>query len=252
MSNKSISATKDPRYNHPLTGKHDKVRASSLDWLARIQEREKELGYVICGAYDIRTGNPCESIPPEGCERCNFHSFNRYGKPPIVDTRFPAFTHGMGLNQFIRCDRCKDVDCVHRQEGMAQCVIEKSIWDEVMNLKDIYLTNGDCLQTGLLESVALMFIKRFRAEKILAEDGMVIDEIIGFDREGRPFRNSKPHPLLKNLSDINRELNAFAKTLQFSPEAQNKLKADERIEDSANVIVSILKGAHAKRLGQDE
>jgi hypothetical protein len=246
------------RATHPLTGRIDKTRTNTK-WRERIQQMEKTLGYVICGALDRSTGQPCRNQPIEGYHRCKLHQGNPKKVEKLKDkvknnVYPPNVGYGMNLNMFVRCRRCKDFECKNRINDSEndECVIEKQIYDDVMALREKYKIDDDILQGGMLESVAFLFIKRYRAEKAIADEGMVLKEIVGFDNKGGSFKNKKPHPLLKNLSDINRELNNFAKSLQFSPEAQNKLNTDKEMNDSANVIAGILKDAHKKRLADDE
>lgn len=238
------------RATHPITGRIDKTRTNP-QWRERVQQIENSLGYVICGAYATKTGEPCMSRPMKGQHRCVSHTPKSTEDINSKKNRpYPSNVgYGMNLNMFVRCRRCKDEHCPHRIDDIDsdECVIEKDIYAEVMGLSEKYKIDRDVLQGGMLESVAFLFIKRFRAEKAIAKDGMTYEEIVGFDPNGGSFKNKKPHPLLKSLSDINRELNTFSKSLQFSPEAQTKLQADEDMQDSANIIAGILKNAHRKR-----
>jgi hypothetical protein len=132
------------------------------------------------------------------------------------------------------------------------CVLEKKIYDDVMALKDKY-NLGDFLQVGMLESVAEIFVKKFRCDRMIADEGMVIQEIVGFDRvTGAPLKNTKEHPLLKISSNLNRELIAFADSLEFSPKAQSRKKTDERVsENGREIFSSIMQDALRMRNNHD-
>ena len=86
---------------------------------------------------------------------------------------------------------------------------------------------------------------------MIANDGMIVEEIIGFDREtGKPIKNRKEHPLLKHSSNLNRELIAFADAIEFSPKAQSRKQANsDLVESGENVITQILQNALHKHGG---
>lgn len=238
---------------NPLTGRPDPIRTNK-DWLYKINQLEVSLGYIICGTQLKTTGEPCTKRPIEGTHRCKQHTKTPGVNPNGRCNYPPNVGYGMKLNTFIQCHRCKDDFCKERiadkdiiSDGEDNCPIEKEVYQNVMALSDKYIFNGDFLQEGMLETVAYTFIKRYRAEKAIAEEGMVVEDIMGFRQDGSPFSNKRAHPLLKPLNDLGKELIAFAKALEFSPEALRKREVDTEIVDGKQIISDILKQAHQSR-----
>jgi len=236
-----------PHYPHPITGRQDAVRTDA-DWRTRIERQEKMLGYIICGAKDRKTGEPCKNVPTEGRHRCkkhdrNFKSGNGLSKYP------PNIGYGMNLNQFMICRRCKWREgCMYfTTDDEDECKIEMGIYESVMALKDKYTIDGDYLQSGMLESIAFLMIHRYRAERAIAQEGMVIEEQIGAFGDGNILTNKRPHPLLKHVMDINKQINAYSKTMEFSPESIRNRKDNTDSVDAANALSNILKDAQKIR-----
>lgn len=243
---------------HPITGRNDRVRQNSVQ-RERIRLLENSLGYVICGKPLSTTGEPCTKRPLKGEHRCKMHYKGGRRESANGKCKYPPRVgYGMNLNTFVQCHRCKDDFCKERitdkdiiDAGEDECPIEREIYKNVMELSDKYLIEGDYLQTGMLESVAYVFIKRWRAEKSIAEEGMLVDDIVGFDNKGGVISNKRAHQLLKPLSEFNKELIQFSKALVFSPDAIKRQAADEEVIDGAQVITEILKKAHKSRM-EDE
>jgi hypothetical protein len=236
---------------HPLTGRQDWIR-SNKGWREKIEYYEAKLGYVICGVHLKGSGTPCLNRPVDGGHRCAKHT-SRRGNPQDGLKYHSRTTRGMHMSGFIQCRRCKDMRCeARRVDDDDDCVLEKKIYDDVMALKDKY-NLGDFLQVGMLESVAEIFVKKFRCDRMIADEGMVIQEIVGFDRvTGAPLKNTKEHPLLKISSNLNRELIAFADSLEFSPKAQSRKKTDERVsENGREIFSSIMQDALRMRNNHD-
>lgn len=239
---------------HPITGRPDPIRQDN-SWRFKIDQLEGSLGYVICGANMTSSGEPCIARPEKGEHRCKRHT-KTPGVNPNGRCKYPPNVgYGMKLNTFIQCHRCKDDFCKERvtdaqviSDGGDDCPIEQEVYGNVMALTDKYIFNGDFLQEGMLETVAYTFIKRYRAEKAIADEGMVVEDIMGFRKDGSPFSNKRAHPLLKPLNDLGKELIAFAKALEFSPEALRKREVDTEIVDGKQIISDILKQAHKNRV----
>jgi hypothetical protein len=236
-------------YNtHPITGRQDAIRADA-DWRRVIEHFEGLTGHVICGRKLQATGDPCLNKPVEGKHRCHIHS-TRPVKHYSTKTKYhPKVKYGMNLNTFLVCSRCKVEHCGARvTDGTNDdCPIEIGIYKEVMELKDKY-DLSDTLQEGMLESVAFIFIKRYRCERFIADEGMILEDIVGFSEStGKPYTNKKEHPLLKTASSLNKELIAFADSIEFSPKAVNRKKDDKDVGEGINLIKNILQDAHNRR-----
>ena len=237
---------------HPITGRPDPIRQDGA-WRYKIDQLEGSLGYVICGARVASSGEPCIARAEKGEHRCKKHT-KTPGVNPNGRCKYPPNVgYGMKLNTFIQCHRCKDDFCSERitdkdiiSDGEDDCPIEKDVYSNVMALSEKYIFDGDYLQEGMLETVAYTFIKRYRAEKAIAMEGMVVEDIMGFRKDGSPFSNKRAHPLLKPLNDFGKELISFAKALEFSPEAVNKNKGDVEKVDATKIISDILKSALMK------
>jgi hypothetical protein len=99
----------------------------------------------------------------------------------------------------------------------------------------------------MLESIAFLMIHRYRAERAIAQEGMVIEEQIGAFGDGNILTNKRPHPLLKHVMDINKQINAYSKTMEFSPESIRNRKDNTDSVDAANALSNILKDAQKIR-----
>lgn len=237
---------------HPLTGRQDYIRSNAV-WRTKVEYYEAKLGHVICGAHLKETGTPCLRKPEEGSHRCPKHEIIHKKKPNEVVKYPPRTKYGMTMNGFIQCRRCKDTHCKARvNEDEDDCPLEVGIYNEVMSLKDKYKLD-DYLQVGMLDSVAHVFVKKFRCDRMIAQDGMVVEDITGFDRStGAPFTNKREHPLMKHASSLNKELLAFADSLEFSPKAQSRKQTDDKmIESGTNVVTSIMQRAHKLRMEEE-
>lgn len=249
-------------YPHPLTGRQDKVRTDK-NWRARIERLESQLGYIICGSKNSKTGEPCTKQPNPGRHRCPLHDRVR-NRGHFKDTRKkldypPNVGYGMNLMQFIVCHRCHTRDdCpvypTVDHETDDRCPIEMDIFDKTMQLKDKYTVEGDYIQESMLESIAFCLIHKFRAEKQIAFDGMVIREITGSYQNGERvgfIEQNKAHPLLQHISSINKEFAAFAKAMIATPEAIRRFEGDKEAAKASSVLSDILKTAHKKRFEED-
>jgi len=242
-----------PPYPHPITGRQDKVRTDP-DWRGRIERYERSLGYIICGATDRKTGEPCLCIPLEDQHRCEKHT-PKQRKPGATKSKYPPNVgYGMNLMQFIICKRCKTKEgCPHHsEEEDAECAIEKHIYESTMQLKDKYTIDGDYLQSSMLEAIAFLLIHRFRAERAISFEGMILEEAVGAYGKGEVITNKRPHPLLKHLMDINKQLNQYSKSMEFSPESIHRRESDRDTIDASNAFSEILKQAQANRVKQDD
>ena len=252
-------------YPHPLTGRQDAVRTDKV-WRGRIEKLESQLGYIICGANNSKTGEPCTKQPDEGEHRCKQHSVNMMKGPAIKEkkgghhnlTYPPHVGYGMNLMQFIICRRCTTREgCPHYTSGREdECKIEKDIYDNTMALKDKYTIDGDYIQTSLLDTIAFSLIHKFRAERAVAYEGMTYDEVVGAYSSGQGMveliKNKKAHPLLKHIIDINKQLALFAKSMVATPETIKRFENDKEAVDASNVLSDILKQAHLKRMEDDK
>lgn len=230
--------------SHPLTGRQDYVR-SDAGWRTKVEYYEQKLGHVICGAHLKDSGTPCMKKPLEGEHRCNTHFHKRKVKPNEV-VKYPSRTkYGMTMTGFIQCRRCKDAHCKARVDTEDDdCPLEVNVYNEVMALDDKYNLN-DYLQIGMLSSVAQIFVKKLRCDRMIADDGMTLRDIIGFDRSsGEPLYTTREHPLLKHASSLNNELIKFADAIEFSPKAQSRKQLDKDIvTDGKGMVTSILQNA---------
>lgn len=238
--------------DHPLTGRPDMLRKGK--WRDRMEEIESMLGHVICGARVGATGEPCLKQPLDSEHRCEKHNGHKKDNPHNSHNKLkypPRIGYGMNLNTFIQCHRCKEQDCSERvDENDDDCPVEQEIFARTMELKDKYTIDGDYLQTGMLESVAFLLIHRFRAEKAIASEGMTLDEMVAIGEGGKLYTSKKPHPLLKHLMDINKQINTYSKSMEFSPAAIRGKDKDDDIEDAAGIVADILRQAHKNRAGQ--
>jgi hypothetical protein len=234
--------------SHPQTGRQDYIR-SDASWRAKVEYYEAQLGHIICGAHLKESGTPCLRKPEEGHHRCPRHEIIHKRKPNEV-VKYPSRTkYGMNMTGFIQCRRCKDLHCKARVNTEDdECPLEVNIYNEVMALKDKY-DLGDYLQVGMLESVAQVFVKKFRCDRMIADEGMVVKEITGFDRQtGEPYTNKREHPLLKHASSLNKELLSFADAIEFSPKAQSRKQTDKDMAENGHMVVtSIMQHAHKLR-----
>ena len=237
-------------YNiHPITGRQDAIRADA-DWRRVIEHYEGLTGHVICGRKLQKTGEPCMNKPVDGGHRCHIHSTRKHTHYSEQTKYHPKVKYGMKLNTFLVCSRCKTEHCGARvTDGTNDdCPIEGNIYADVMELKDKYELE-DTIQEGMLESVAFIFIKRYRCERFIADEGMMLEDIIGFNEStGKPYTNKKEHPLLKTASSLNKELIAFADSIEFSPKAVNRKKAGDEPVKGEDVIKSILQAAQKMRV----
>jgi len=229
---------------HPITGRQDYVR-SDADWRRKIEYHEAKLGHIICGAHMSDTGTPCMAKPLDGEHRCGKHQMKAIPNPQRKTRYHPRTKYGMNMTGFIQCRRCKDSHCKARvNTDDDECPLEVHVYNEVMSLKDKYdLT--DFLQVGMLESVAQVFVKKLRADRMIADEGMTIKDIVGFDKNtGSPLYTTKDHPLLKHSSSFNKELLQFADAIEFSPKAQRRKQLDKDVvEDGKGIVTSILQNA---------
>jgi hypothetical protein len=158
------------------------------------------------------------------------------------------------MTGFIQCRRCDDTHCKARVDSEEDdCPLEVGIYEEVMALKDKYKLE-DFLQFGMLESVAQVFVKKLRCDRMIAQEGMVIQDITGFDRDtGEPYYNKREHPLMKHATALNNELIKFADALEFSPKAQSRKKTDDKlVTDGQAIVTAIMQKSLKKRIGETE
>lgn len=141
-------------------------------------------------------------------------------------------------------------DCTHFSPG-SKCSFECNIFDSIMGLSGKYVTDCDLIQVSLLESVAMMLVHKFRAERSVSAIGMDYEEVIAVTREGDIIRNRRAHPLLKHITDVNKTLNAFSKSIIASPETVKRLSNDNQKVDDILTISNILKNAHQLRVNKN-
>lgn len=201
-----------------------------------------------------------------GEHRCLQHAGNNPDGDSFKEFRdkfphSPNVRWGMNLNVLTVCRLCKQEYCPHRvcpeqrtppvdPSGNAiddTCPIERSIYVDIMRMAAEYGLN-DRLQDSMLESVAFAFIHRYRAERHVSRDGMVMKSITGFTRDGRPLYETKEHPLLKHISKLNDTIIKFSDALEFSPKAQTRKQGDEQAADTGRAIISsLIQAAHRDR-----
>lgn len=261
-----MAPTRTPAAPHPDTGRDDPVRHDP-EWRARLEEIELELGYSICGARCTTTGLPCMRRPPRDEHRCLLHAGPTTPENNPLKTfqdQFPYSPNtkwGMNLNTFTVCRLCKVEFCDYRVCGEREtigpevddsCHVEHSIYNDVMSMaKEYGLT--DKLQDSMLESVAFAFIHRYRAERAIAQEGMVLDSVCGFTRDGRPLYERKQHPLLTHINKLNDTIIKFSEALEFSPRAITRKKGeqDDRARDTSLVSALIQAARKDRSAGSD-
>lgn len=245
---------------HPITGREDPVRANE-DWCRRIQELENSLGYVICGAHKSTTGEPCRNRPVKGEHRCKNHlkTPGSRGNPYSEGKRtLPTnISHGVNMDMIMECNACKDDRCGQRirdpevKQGDDNCPIELDIREQILALAETYgLDRDNFIDMSILEDIAMLYIKKYRAEKKIAMDGMEVDHLEGFANDGRPITNKNEHHLLQAAMRLQTQIDTKLDSILATPKSKKNKEQQDTEESFKTQVTSILQSAQGLRTGK--